>query len=850
MDKTTLTELDYYRIRDAIAGYCVSREGKAALLEREPFTDPVQIEQIKSASREWRAYNTSTRSTALSSWPEIKPLFQIMKVDGAALTLEQVYALGLFCTSVKKTVSSVLGAETELTLTCLAQAVRSIPDLGTASSEIFRIITPDGEIKELPELREIRSRIAELNKKIRNLMHAYTSDQKLASVLESTVPAFRSGHQVLAVHASQRNRIPGIIHEVSQSGQTVYIEPEDAVKASNDLVQEEFNLQLAIRTILQKLTAALAPFADTFAEALPVMIMLDTTCAASRWGIEYNCVYALPCDESQALNIVQARHPLLGEKAVPIDVRFMPGKRVLIITGPNTGGKTVTLKTIALFSMLNQTGFPVPAKEGTRLPVFSGVFADIGDGQSLDQSLSTFSAHMKNIASALAESVSSSLILLDELGSGTDPQEGAAIGMAVLDTLIERSAFVLVTTHQGVLKNYGWTHPTCINASVEFNSKTLSPTYRLLMGVPGESRALDIAAKSGLPADVVSKARSYIVNEQADISALIKGLTAKHSELDVLLMQYKRSEEELNERRRKIDTKDLMLRQKEHELKISSHTETAQLLADSRKQLENLVRTLREGEITREKTLSVKQYISDLTKAVDEQELQLEAESSKLSDDINAFHKIADLSPHPHSSKPAKKRMKNAEALRLAHSAESVLSPPAVTRQKANTAIPEPAGRCLKEPLVFKPGASVLVGKERRSGTIISGEGRGSWLVQIGSIKMTIKQKELELIAPSRHVNTPSVSVDIAQNDGICERPVFELRLLGMREDEAVRALEHQLDLCTVQNFRNFSIIHGKGSGILQQAVQNYLSHYEGVKEFHFAPPEDGGTGKTYVTLR
>ncbi|MCK9169322.1 MAG: Smr/MutS family protein [Treponema sp.] len=847
MDITTLTELDYYRIRDTIAGYCVSEEGKAFLLSREPFTDTEQIESRKNLSREWQLYNTSTHSSALSMWPAVLPLLRIMKVEGAALSLEQVHTLGLFCTAVKKVTSGIINAETELALKHLADTVRTIPDVSSISAEIYRVITPDGEIKDLPELREIRKRIADLNRKILNLMHAYTSDQKLSSVLESTVPVYRTGHQLLAVYASQRNRIPGIIHEVSQSGQTVYIEPEDAVKASNDLVQEEFNLQLAVRTILRTLTGVLAPYADTFNAALPVMITLDTTCAVSRWGIEHNCIYALPCSDDQPLTIIQARHPLLGEKAVPIDVRFMQGKRVLIITGPNTGGKTVTLKTIALFSMLNQSGFPVPAKEGTRLPVFSGVFADIGDGQSLDQSLSTFSAHMKNIARALSESTSASLVLLDELGSGTDPQEGAAIGMAVLDTLIEREAFVLVTTHQGVLKNYGWTHPACINASVEFNSETLSPTYRLLMGVPGESRALDIAAKSGLPDDVVAKARSYIVNEQADISALIKGLTAKHTELDDLLNMYRQKEYELTEQQRKADFKDLSLRQKEHELKNTAHTETAQFLADSRKQLENLVRTLREGEITREKTLAVKQYISDLTNAVGTQEAQLEAESAVLAHDINAFGKIQNM-PHPHSNKSTKRRMKNAEALKLARNEDTELFLQSAPGTGKNSSHPSDSRTTV--PLSFKSGASVLIGKERRSGLIISPDGKGKWLVQTGSIKMTVKQKDLELVAPSRHVNTPLVTVDTAGTDESEERPVFELRLLGMREDEAVKALEHQLDLCAIHNFRNFSIIHGKGNGILQVAVQHYLSHYAGVKEFHFAPPEDGGTGKTYVTLR
>lgn len=844
MDKNTLTELDYYRIRDTVAYFCVSAEGKAHLIEREPFTDPEIIESSKKLASEWQIYNTSTRQPAISSWPEIHPLFPMMKIIGASLSLEQAHALSIFCTSVKKAETAILNAETELSLSSLPQTVRAIPDLSVPAAIILHIITPNGEMKDLPEIREIRTRIASLNTKIRNIMHSFTSDQKLSDALESNVPAYRAGHQVLAVKVSQRNRIPGIIHEVSQSGQTVYIEPEDAVRAGNDLMQEEANLQIAVRNILRELTKSLSPFTSAFEQALPVMITLDCSCAVSRWGIENKCVYTLPCDESQNILLIQARHPLLGANAVPVDVRFMAGKRVLIITGPNTGGKTVTLKTIALFAMLNQSGFPVPAAEGSRIPVFTGVFADIGDGQSLDQSLSTFSAHMKNIARAINESTSASLVLLDELGSGTDPQEGAAIGMAVLDTLIEKKAFVLVTTHQGVLKNYGYTHPSCINASVEFSSETLSPTYRLLMGVPGESRALDIAQRSGLNVSVVEKARSYIATEQADISALIKGLTAKHTELDAILEDYRQKESELSDRERTAGEKEFMLRQKEHELKTSQHTEVSLFLTESRKELENLVRTLREGEITREKTLAVKDYISRITEKADKEEKRLREEAEKLAEDEKKMQIIRAASPHSKTStKPTKKHIKNSDALRFAHEAEKEelqdTSGSVTNIKKSET-----------EKLTFKPGASVMSNIQHRTGTLISSGRKGQWLVQFGDFRMTIREKDLTLIAQSAHAHTPLVTVEFTSHNGKEEKPQFELRLLGLREDEAIRALEHQLDLCTVQNFRTFSIIHGKGTGVLQQAVQDYLSHFPGVKEFHFAPPEDGGTGKTYVTLR
>ncbi len=864
MDKKTLTELDYYRIRDTIAGYCVSQEGTGFLKTREPYTNSADIEKLKQYGRQWFIYLQSTRQPALSSWPEIAEIIPILKTEGATLSQEQLYALALFCISVKKVTGALDSAEKELKVQQISAAAKSMPLLDKPYAEISRVLDTNGTLKDLPELRVIRAAIAGYRRDIANLMHKYTSDQSLSSVLESNVPAYRADRQVLAVHANRRNVISGIIHEVSQSGQTVYIEPDDIVRKNNDLVQEEFHLQQEIRRIFRELTAKLQPYAPLFSEALPIMLELDASCASAKWGIENNCVFALPCSAAESETseqstgntisenssdrepplLLQARHPLLGNKAVPVDIPFMTGKHILIITGPNTGGKTVTIKTVALFALLNQSGFPVPAAEGTRLPVFENVYADIGDEQSLEQSLSTFSGHMKNIAAAVREADSRSLVLLDELGSGTDPQEGGAIAMAVLDTLIGSGAFVLVTTHHGILKNYGYTHPSCINASVDFNDSTLSPTYRLVMGVPGESRALDIAQRSGLPPSVTAIARSYIANEQADVSALIKGLTAKHAELDRLRQEFDKKETQINEKQRQADLRELRLRQKEQELKEHGYRESVQFLEESRRQLENLVRTLREGEITHEKAVSVKQYISLLTDTVQAQGNRLQEEETTLARDQaemdrqSAKEKAAIKSER----KNEKKRLKNAEALAAAKSPVQIYETQSPVK------------------LTFKPGAEVLAGMARRHGVLLHQERKGLWSVQFGNIKMSVRQKDLTLIPPSQINNIkPTVTVDLAENDEDKNssidsgfpgnKPLFELRLIGMRCDEAVKMLQRQLDLCTMQNFHEFSIIHGKGSGILQQAVQDYLSHYPGVSEFHFAPPEDGGTGKTYVRM-
>ena len=863
MDIKTLTEIDYFRIREQVAGYCVSAEGRALLLERLPSTDSEQIENWKNLSREWSLCHATSKGGVLKGWEACGPLIPIIKTNGAALTLEQLKALGQLVLSVQGIKKYLSVHCDELELKCLPQEAEKIPDFTETENKIFRVITTDGELRDLPEITAIRKQIASLHSKIKAIMQGFISDQKYASILESTVPVLRGEHQVLAVKASLQNRIPGIVYEVSQSGQTVYVEPQEAVLCSNELVQKEYELQAVIKRILAELTASLQPSIPSFNAALPVMCLFDQTQAAALWGAENNCVYAVTVDaEREAPVLVQARHPLLGEKAVPIDIRFMEGKRVLIITGPNTGGKTVSLKTFALLSMLNQSGFPIPASEGTRLPVFDSIFADIGDDQSLDQSLSTFSGHMKNIAHAVEGAGSNSLILLDELGSGTDPQEGTAISMAVLDDLIKRRSFVLVTTHQGILKNYGYTNPSCINASVEFNQDTLSPSYHLLMGVPGESHALDIAQRNGLPLEICKAARHYIASEQADVSALIRGLNRKHLELNKVQKEVSRREREFTEKYERLKSRELELRRRENELKKERTQELDDFLIHTRRKLENMVRTLKEGEITREKTLGVKQFINELTSDTVRLEAKVEKEEEKLAEDIKRFDADLKKKGSRVSNKKTKKKLSNAEALKTATVNEALLAAGGnVLGGAAGSGGRGAVGRgglresddFLDHPLRFEPGAVVTAGATGTEGVLLEQTRKGVWQVQFGSVKMTVKEKDLTL--SKKQSITAAYSDDVTSYSSYepgsdSERPVFELRLLGMRAEEAEKALSHQIDLCILNNFLHFSVIHGKGDGILMQMVKDYLSHCISVASFEQAPAEDGGAGKTYVTLK
>ena len=872
MHRKTLEDLAYYRIREEIAGYCVSQEGSAIIQKREPFTseNKERIDELKTLSSQWQKALSSTTGLQLHSWLPTQDFLKPLQAEGSTLEKEHLTAILSLCVAAVDLYADIKTCSKEVPLKNLVDLSETLPysELQQTISFITRIIDFDGTLKDIPVLREIKHKIAQIQGEINAALRKYTSDPAMNKVLESNVPAFRADRQVLAVKANQRLFVSGIVHEVSSSGQTLYIEPEEVVRKNNELIQEEFHLHQETRKLFTELTAQIHPFCGALKSALKTMSLFDAVHAAACWGAAHQAIYAADTDETNATALLQARHPILGSSAVPIDINFIKEKTVLIITGPNTGGKTVTIKTFALFSMLNQAGFPVPAAEGTRLPIFDSIFADIGDEQSIDQSLSTFSAHMKNIAAAVKHANDKSLVLLDELGSGTDPQEGGAIAMATLDELIKKKAFVLATTHHGILKNYGYTNECCINASAEFDTNTLSPTYRLLMGVPGESHALDIARRSGLPAKTVEQAKSYIVNQQADVSELIKGLTQKHAELAKREQEFQSTEKQLKEKLFRFEQKELGLRQKENELREREHRDESRFLRETRKTLENLVRELREGEITREKTLKVRKFIDDLTDdiAMQEEDIENEKESieeaskaldKRIQEDIIAENgmRLSKSSEHRESSsKKTKKRLSNREALAFATNTYTDEEADALSMHKKRPKKPAQ--------LSFAEGMEVLAGSARTRGTLVREEKSGVWLVQLGSMRMSFKQKDLVLVGAEgasvqnrsadytvELVNSESGENAIFTKGGSSQSPLFELRLLGMRAEEAIKVLQKQLDLCAMQNFKSFSVIHGKGSGILQQAVQDYLSNYPGVKNFYYAQPEDGGFGKTYVEM-
>jgi len=804
IDKNLLTEktlnlLEYPQIMESVASYAVSEEAAEKIkLSKPVFTN--ESETVKAKVNAIHSIMKSGDDEPRAWLPSIGFLLPKIEVQGTVLDLDEALAIALFVErsgEIKNWIvrerAGFAEQETDGKKEFLAM-LGLLPDCTPAAIEIFKIIDREGRLRDIPVLRAIKRRIESLEKELRAAVSHYSSDDEYKRMLQSPLPSQRDGRAVLAVKANFRGRIRGIVHEVSSSGQTVFIEPLDVVEKNNEILVEKRNLDAEIQKILRELTENIALHAEKLKTLHITIIELECLRARARYSYATNGYFAKNTDNGrECLVLKQARHPLL-KKAVPINIEMNNDTRTLIITGPNTGGKTVALKTLGLLSMINQSGLALPLEEGSCLPVFDGVFADIGDEQSIDQSLSTFSAHITNISAITAYATEKSLVLLDELGSGTDPEEGGAIAMAILDYLIEKNTRMIITTHHGIFKNYGYTRQGVENASVEFNAQTLSPTYKIINGIPGESRALDIAAANGLDSSIVEKAKNYIDEEKSDISALIKGLEQKQKELAGLEHKSTAEQTRLKEEKRKADLKELQLRQKEAELKRESVGKLSSLLKESRKTLENLVRELKEGEVDREKTLKVKEFLAELAHNVDNESSALDEEERAI---IEQFQK-----------------------------------------NKNETFS------------VFAPDMEVFAGSSKQRGVIIRKDKKSSagnsWIVKIGSIKMSFQEKDLIPVSGVKANKTASWDAEY----GSSAAAVFELKLIGLRLEDAKDALRRQIESALLSGLKTFAVIHGKGSGILQKGIHDYLKNDPAIADYYFARPELGGFGRTEVVLK
>lgn len=779
--------LEFDRIRDRIAEHCRTSGGADLARELSPTDDLSVLEP------------TSTRVGALSRLleeglelpgtvvGEVETAIEAARVSGSVLDSEALFAVrrALDLALEWDGLLSALDDENAAT-----DALREIYTPGVLPEELHRrlkaFIAADGTIHEeaIPEVARLRSQLLSIRNEIRATAAATIRGAR--DIYREDVPTIRDGRTVLPLRADYKGRVDGIIHETSGSGDTLFVEPSVLVDLNNAGVRAEAEIHAEIHRHLRELSAAVRSEVETIARIADAVIELDLLAARARYG---SATRGRIAPRRETIELHGARHPLLGDACVPLHIKFSPGTRLLVISGPNTGGKTVLLKTLGLLAVMNQSSIPIPVEADSGLPVFSDFAISIGDEQSIDEALSTFSAHVRSLAEIAMRAGRNSLVLLDELAAGTDPEEGAALAMALIDHLLELGATMLVTTHLTVLKHYGYTRPNAANASMEFDETTHLPTYRVVPGRPGSSHALDTARRFGLPEEVLARADGYLADRAGSVGEIIRRLEEQEREQRELGESLRVDREQLDRLRSELAARETTLDEREITLRRDGIRELERDLARARADIEAEVRRLREryGSISDEEVRGAQSILREAEAAAAEQR-----------ETISRLER----------GRPA---------------ADDALSAEEIT-----------AGMRLRHRRTAK------------TGVVRSVRGAKAEL-QFDTLRMTVPIDELQRV---REDNTPEPSIAIDANAARSAASAkFELDLRGFRLAEALEALEDQIDAALLQHLTRFSVIHGTGTGALRKGVHEYLRDRSEIASFDFAPADQGGFGKTVVEL-
>jgi DNA mismatch repair protein MutS2 len=599
----------------------------------------------------------------------------------------------------------------------------------------------------------------------------------------------RNGRYVIPVRREAQGAVGGIVHDASATGGTLFVEPPAAVEAGNRIRELQLEEGEEIDRILAEVTGRLRPQREAMQTSLEALVVLDSLVARARFAIDFRCVPSELSDATNGFTIVQGRHPLLvtqGIDVVPFDLSMSANERTLLISGPNTGGKTVLLKALGLFSALVQSGIPAPVDTGSTIAIFDNIYADVGDEQSILASLSTFSAHLKNLAEVLASATNRSLVLIDELGSGTDPIEGAALGGAILEALTTRGTLAIATTHLGALKELATQVDGVVNASLQFDPVALAPTYRLTKGIPGRSYGISIARRLKLPDDVLARAEERIPVDERRVTALLADLEAREKQLTAREKEAGEIAEDTHKRSRRIAERERNVRERERQLEQSSRKEARQYLLEARAEVEQTIRDL---------------------KAAAEQNQDAAREARK---------RIEDLA------------QEQGKAL-----------------DRIETEAAESPSRANNEEVSIGDFVEVetLGGRVGRVVEVRDGEA----LVAVGALKLAVPRTALRISTPE--AAAPAVSVNI-RGDMPEVHAASEIDVRGMRVGEVEDIVMHAVDAAVRADLKTLRIIHGKGTGALRERVAEMLRKESRVTSFRLGAWNEGGAGVTVVELK
>jgi DNA mismatch repair protein MutS2 len=799
MQPGVLRALEFDRIVAAVRARALTPMGDERLARLAPSTDPQKVAQQLSATTEAVRYLVSHGPFPLTAPAELSKILGSLAVANRWLEPGALLALAAFLESVEETrtaVGKVAGAFPQLEQAISLSASFKHEIAGTRER-----IAPPGEVVDhaSPELRIIRDRLRKQRTRLRGTLESYLRGKETAKYLQDQVVTERNGRYVIVVKAEHRSNIPGIVHGASASGASLFLEPLSTVEINNDIVALEEQEREEVRRILLALTDSFRARPLDIHRTIEAAAELDVRQARARFSQSIDGVEPSLSTDG-ALELIAARHPLL-KHAVPVTLKIVPPATALLITGPNTGGKTVALKTAGLLALMAQAGLRIPADDGSRLPVFRSIFADIGDEQSIDASLSTFSAHVTNVASMDRVLITPSLVLLDEVGSGTDPVEGGALGVALVDHFRRRGAMVIATSHYDALKTYASTTDGVVSAAFGFQAESFAPTYELIYGSPGRSLALEIAARLGLNPAVIEAARRNLTTREAQLA----------------------------EHLAKIDRE---MRALQHEQRLALRDR--ETLAASEAKLREREEALKQREEHNRKRLSeeLDAKVRGARREIDEVIAGLKARANALAEQA---------SRHPVSTGETGAARTEARAAIDAVAQRFTTSPDAGEPAQPG----EEAARAGAGDKVAV-GDRVTVGGLGLEAVVTSIHDNQAELDVRGK-RMRASVRELRLVAsaPSGASNV-KVRVELQPR----ESSVADLNVIGCSVDEAVDRAERFLDESLLADQRVVRLIHGYGTGQLRRALASFLQQHPLVARFAAAPPEQGGGGVTVVELK
>lgn len=786
MDKKILETLEYDKITAMLETHARCQIGKERARKLEPLTELAELNAELDLTSEAEAVLFRLGQSPIDEFPDTRDTLKRIKAV-SALSMRELLDIASCLRAIRIAKSALTKEPDQMRLAAMAV---NLPSYKFIEDELNRCILNEDEMFDgaSPALSRIRRELRVANEKVREKLNSMIRSSTYQQYLQDPIITMRNGRFVIPVKQEYRKQIPGLIHDQSGSGQTLFIEPAAVVELGNTFKKLLAQERDEIERILSELTSMVAPYGEDIYNALILLGEIDLRFAKAQLARDMNAVRPEMNDELR-IRIVRGRHPLLDKaKAVPIDIWLGEDFKTLIITGPNTGGKTVTLKTVGLFTLMAQAGMFVPADVGTRLGVFKNVYADIGDEQSIEQSLSTFSSHMTRLVGILKNADDKSLVLLDELGAGTDPIEGAALAMSILETLYGRRSTTLATTHYSEIKAFALARDGMENASMEFDIDKLCPTYRLFIGIPGKSNAFEISKRLGLDDDVINRAKQFLKGEDVRFEDVISGAESQRRIAEQERKLAEQARAELDALRAEVEKEKKKLEETKKGYQAKAREDARRVVADTKREMERLIVQIRSMKsINQSEADRVIQASRD---AVRERENAL----------VEPEKKVVDMSVAPKS---------------------------------------------------VNPGDEVrIVSLENKKATVLKKpDAKGDVLVQAGIMKIAVRLDDLRLLnePAKKGPQTDAAAGKVTLRD---KSVGLSIDVRGKLVDEAIIEVDRYLENAAMNGLNEVMIIHGKGTGALRAGIQSYLKTHRLVESFRQGAYGEGDAGVTAVTIK